>query len=510
MKRAYPATIGYYDTAAGTLYVSDRGFVTRPQDTPGNTHMKPRVKLPASLRRDLIAPGRTILGRSSARYGDVVISNPDGALDGWFDYAFNGREFVQYLGEFGGVFPTDYTELVTATMDEASFSIDEIRIQLRDRVGELDRPVQTVVYAGTGGLEGGSEIAEKGKPLLFGYRQHIRPVLVRPSLLIYQINSSGDAVTLNTGGACVFEGGVYIPADGTPTYADEADLLASAPTAGTFRYLPAGGYIRLGSSPTNVITCHASTAVDTVGALWAALVTRAGITGVDSTVEARLDALNAGVIGLYVGLNETPTYADLLDLALGTIGGWWGATADGELTAGVLVDPADQPWSYEFPERWADNLRRVPVADSFGGVPCWRTRMQWAHKTAFSDPEVAGAVSDAVRALLKQPYSVAAGDEDAAILTKHPMAPDLELRSLFTSSAVDPVTEAERQFDLRSVKRDRFAFRSPMNDDTLALDLGQYVRLTHSRFGLSAGRTFVLVTVAPDTERGMIDFEVWG
>jgi hypothetical protein len=166
--RAYPASIGYYDTAAGTIYVSDRGFVTRPQDTPSNRHLAPRVKLPASLRRDIIAPGRTILGRTQARYGDVVITNPDGALDDWFDYAFDGRAFVQYVGDFGSVFPTGYTRLLTATMDEAAFTEDEIRLKLRDRVGELDKPLQTTLYAGTGGLEGPADLKNAPKPLLYG------------------------------------------------------------------------------------------------------------------------------------------------------------------------------------------------------------------------------------------------------------------------------------------------------------------------------------------------------
>lgn len=512
-ERAYPASIGYYDTAAGTIYVSDRGFVTRPVDSPANTHMAPRVKLPASLRRDIIAPGRTILGRTQARYGDVVITNPDGALDGWFDYAFDGREFVQYVGDFGSVFPTGYTRLVTATMDEAAFTEGEIRIKLRDRVGELDKPVQTTLYAGTGTLEGSSELTGKPKPMLYGYKRHIRPPLVDSSRLIYHINSTGDSVTLDYGsGFVVFENGVGIPQDTVTgaTYSDQADMLANAPAAGTFRVWPAGGYIRLGSSPSGVITCHASTTVDTVGAFWAAITALAATDNVASGIETALDAANAGTIGLWIGPDEEPTMAEVLDRALGTIGGWCGTNNDGELTAGVLKDPSNQTATYTFPTGWLDNLRRVPVADSFGGVPCWRARMKWDEKIAFSDSEIAGSISDGGRAELKQSHAVAIGDSDSSILTKHPLAPDLLLDSLFTSSAVSPSAEAERQFNLRSVKRDRFAFRAPMRSETEAIDLGQYVRIVHPRFGLSAGKNFVIATVAPDTSTGMIDFEVWG
>ena len=74
----------------------------------------------------------------------------------------------------------------------------------------------------------------------------------------------------------------------------------------------------------------------------------------------------------------------------------------------------------------------------------------------------------------------------------------------------DAVAEAARLQTLRGVRRDRYSFISAMDAETVLLDLGDYVRVTHDRFGLSAGQVFVVMGIEPEPEEGEITFEVWG
>jgi hypothetical protein len=53
--------------------------------------------------------------------------------------------------------------------------------------------MQPNVYAGTGGVDGGADLAGKRKPLCFGNPRNVSPVLLVPSLLIYQVHDGSVA-----------------------------------------------------------------------------------------------------------------------------------------------------------------------------------------------------------------------------------------------------------------------------------------------------------------------------
>ena len=93
--------------------------------------------------------------------------------------------------------------------------------------------------------------------------------------------------------------------------------------------------------------------------------------------------------------------------------------------------------------------------------------------------------------------------------TAHLLATEMLYDTAFTLLA-DATTEGDRLQALRGVKRDRFQFVVPLDDEFLALDLGSYVEIEHPRFGLSAGKTFIVIGVEPDAERKEITLEVWG
>jgi ribosomal protein S17 len=76
--------------------------------------------------------------------------------------------------------------------------------------------------------------------------------------------------------------------------------------------------------------------------------------------------------------------------------------------------------------------------------------------------------------------------------------------------AAAAATEAARRQTLRGVRRDRFEFAVPLDDDTAEVDVGDYVEVEHPRFGLSAGKTFVVMTVEPDAANRSMTIGVWG
>ena len=77
-------------------------------------------------------------------------------------------------------------------------------------------------------------------------------------------------------------------------------------------------------------------------------------------------------------------------------------------------------------------------------------------------------------------------------------------------AAAGATTEAARLQALRGTKRDRYGFEVALDAETDVIDLGHIINVTHSRFGLSSGKDFVVMMVEPIANRERLRLEVWG
>ncbi len=173
-------------------YSSGNGFVTGPAETPANTYYDGVLKQPAALSRALFADGKTS-GRSKVGFGDLVLHNPNGNLDGLKDYGFSGRDVTIRRGLVGAAYPSGFTTLFSGTMEQPVFSRDEITIKLRDNQQDLLVPLQPVKYTGTNTLPSGVEgvagdLLGKPKPVCYGTVQNVPAPCVNTSKLIFQVN----------------------------------------------------------------------------------------------------------------------------------------------------------------------------------------------------------------------------------------------------------------------------------------------------------------------------------
>src|SRR5688500_7315631 len=86
----------YSGGAEVTRYLSDKGFVSEPTDTPADTVYDDVVtEVPYFTSR--IA--EVFTGSSQAAWGDVRITNENGDRSDWLDDAWDGREVAIYIGD---------------------------------------------------------------------------------------------------------------------------------------------------------------------------------------------------------------------------------------------------------------------------------------------------------------------------------------------------------------------------------------------------------------------------
>lgn len=499
-----------------TLRFSTHGYNTAPNDTPANTHYEARISDPGKFEQALFSSGRT-MGDATISYGDLRLSNADGGLDYLLDHAFDGREFRIYrLASVRMRYAT--ADLVLTGKVEGIDSSQAwlyLAFRIYDRRLDLEKPVQTVRYAGTtlsGGptAEGTVDQKDAVKPLLFGRCYNVPAVAVNPFDLIYQVHDGAIDPAI-----VVYDGGVPLRPMGND--ADLAMLQAATIKPGQYRVCPSLGLFRLGGDPEFVVTADARvSSVETdlmPGAVARAIMARMGITS-GEVVTAAFDALDAAApyeCGIWI--NDEQTGLSAINAVLSSVG------------AGVIPDELNRFTVYrmEAPTAPAGTLTEYEITQDNGGLgftrnpdtdkglPCWRLILTYKRIWQTSDDDgLAGCVDTDTRGYLaKEVREIKI--EDAAILARHPLAPELRIETLL-NKLTDAQAEAARRFALYSVIRDALMFSVDVLDAPL---IGPSVEVSlHNqgvpRLGYGDGRAMIVIGRTLSLADDSVAVTVWG
>lgn len=513
MASIWLAHLTVYDPAlpgTRTLYFSSQGYTSGAAFPPGgvaHTAYDPRIKQPAVLRRDCFDAGTTG-GESRVGYGALELVNVDGGLDYLADLGIDGQPFSLIFGSTKRNGAPVWQTVLTGTVEQPAIGWSSVTLRLRDRQAELAKPLSPTTYLGTNalpnGLEGVEELKGKSKPKLFGRVFNINPPMVNTSRLIYQVsNGAINAVD------AVYDRGLALSKGAD--YTSQADMETTAPAASSFRVWPAGGYFRLGSSPTGIITADAvqgaTTAARTTAQLMSAIAgTLINPADVSSTDVAALDAANWAEVGYWVA--DATNANTALDEISNSVGAWWGFDRLGKFRMSQFAAPSGTPAAYLSA---ADIIKidRVASNDAGRGIPAWKVSLNYKKFYTVQPSDLAGAVSVTRRADLAKEYQTVEAS-DVAIQARHKLATPLEFNTLLVD-ATAAQTEATRRLTMYKAERATLTARLGLDPDILTtLDLGNVVRLTLPRFGMDAGRDFRVIGLQPDYRLGVIDITLWG
>jgi len=449
-----------------TRYFGTKGFITKPTDTPANTYFAPYLSNPGMFSQSMYSPGATG-GESSGGFGVVELLNNDGSLDYLIDWGFDGFACTVLDVPVNGSF-ADASTLIAGTIEQPEHGWSSISFNFRDNTIILDKPAALHYYAGTNalpaGLEGVDDLKGKPKPRLFGngVAYNIEPVLVNSAKLTYQCNDGAISSI-----AAVRDSGVVLTV-GT-AHANSTALQAATVTAGTYDTCLSEGYIRLGSSPAGQVTMDATASASSVGQTIKALaIEKLGATGIVEQSIIDLDAAIPATVLYqhYTGTND-PSTKEILD-SLCRMGIWWGFDNNGKFWAKQFTAPVSTNPIATLTNANISNIERTATEDSDRGVPVWRVVCRYKKNNTIQTT-LAGSVSLGVydKGWLEAVY------EDASIKTVHPLAAELIIDTAFTVYA-DALAEATRQFNLRSVRRDRLRTELPMAGAALTYPAGGY------------------------------------
>lgn len=511
--------------AAGTLKTflfSTEGWTTLPSDSPANTHVQPRLLQAANYRRELFNGSRTF-GAVTAAYGECKLANLDGALDAFARYGFDGRRFIVRLGEKGAPYPSAFTTVLTATMRCALFELTEtsgaVRILLKDRLVDLEKPLAGEVFAATGGVEGTATTASGvRKPVCFGTTFGCKPQLIDENNLIYAVGAA--PVGFGTLALRVQDGGENIvPYPGGFTeYADYAALLAAPVPPGSYGRCSALGLIKLGMKPTFEMTCsatvtdvatHSVTTPSLPGNLLRDMALRAGMAAGDiSAVDvATVNAARTATYG-YRAASEESALSAMAKIA-NSASIWLGFDALGVLRMGVFDAPAGSP-VFTFSHRNITKIQRLDSAET--GIPVWKVTARSSYNGG-PQTTFAGSVPAWYAQWYDKEWPLETVSQNVAVRAKHLNAGELEI-DVYTGAngtRIGDAGEAARRLALYSVERDTVQITAPITPALLdTVDLGRVVTLQYARFGWDAGKLMRVVAIAVNFDSMRAEITLWG
>jgi len=99
-------------------------------------------------------------------------------------------------------------------------------------------------------------------------------------------------------------------------------------------------------------------------------------------------------------------------------------------------------------------------------------------------------------------------DSDAAVLTAHLLSPETNVTTLLIDETAAQA-ECTRLLNLNKVRRDTFQVVAP-SSEVAWVQPGKIVKLYSSRWGLSAGKLFIVIGITIDWELGMTTLIIWG
>lgn len=487
------AVIDSGGTQQSWYFTDGRGWVTRPTDSPAGVHVAPRLMSAGFFRREMFA-GDGLFGAVRSGWGEFVIANADGKWLGdvvheGTQYGWDGQAFALWAGEEDGDFPADFVQVGAGSIRSVKLGLSVATVVIRDDLDRLNKPILTRTFAGSGGLEGDSSLAGKRAPRAFGDNLPLPCTLVDAAKLIYHVC---DGVSALPSAATAYDGGVALTKGAV--YASTADLLATAPGAGQSRFYGGGPcFVRLGSAPAYDVSCAPSDvriAPAAVPSWLTQLAADAGLSVGTSTIIGVVD---------YVPLDSSDTYLQIMARACKSEPAWFGFDALGTFKEGLISDPTAGSPVYTLR---ASNVLSVERSAPPGfDVPVWRVNSRGWRNWMFGR-QLAGAAPGYMRR--EWYYSWTASDP--SVQAKHQSALD------FNTESPSPTFGGAAAFlALHGTERDLLRVTCPMSINLVGtVDLGDVVEVKYPRFGMSAGKKFLVVGIDAQWGARTVTYSLWG
>ena len=488
-------------------YLSNRPYTTRGTDTPANKSYEAVVSGGVTFNSGIDIAG----GGASIGFGDIEIDNTDGSRDGWLQYVWANKPISIYIGDARWS-KTDFVRIFTGlVLDIDTKSRTSINLILVDKLQKLNVAISETTIGGTG------ENKDQLIPLVFGECFNVTPVLLsNPAVIssqdpvIYQVHTGPDSaantkaleriIEIRDNGAGPFPASTYTA---NPTLLSQGKFSIPRNPIGTLTVSVQGGKnesgvysSKIGAVIKNILLNYGK---------------RVPSSDINLTQFDSFDSTTPHNVGVYV--NNRENVLDICQQLANSAGAYLVTDLDGkfklvQLKADITATPDYSVGLSDMEEKTLAVSQKLDVEGSVKLAYC----KNW---TVQASGNAGGLPVSTTELLAREHFYVVKKDQtvlDNYVQVGEPVQKDTLLISN-TATSIDGMptlqadTEAQRLLDLKKVPR--FVYTATYFAHMLPVELGQTVRITHPRFGLSSGKTGMVVQADKDWLNGRVTIGVF-
>lgn len=453
-------------------YLSTVAYTTLPTDSPANRVYSPVVSGGVAFTETLPLDGSATLS-----VGDIELNNDDGLLDSWLDDIWVNKPIRIYIGDVSWV-RADFRLIFTGIVDNInSRAANRLNISLRDKLQRLNTPVSETLLGGT------TPNKDRLIPLCFGEVHNVEPLLVDPATLKYKVHGSA------------IERLIEVRDNGVPVSINESLI------DGTFTLVAQQAGTITCSVQGDKPTTYSNRIADTITRLvtgYGKVSDRLTTADIDTAQFAEFNAAHPQPVGVY--LNDRSNVIEVCQQLASSVGAQISMSREGLLRllkitlpatgTPLVVTPSDYvAKSLEITERVDVKAAiKVGYCKNYTTQTGLNTGLPASHKDLF----------------MQEYLSVTAKNQSVADTYKLNTEPVQTDTLLLTES--DATAEANRLLTLWQQPRTVYKFVGYSH--LLTVPLGQALTLVSPRFGLSEGKTGIVVGIQSDWVSRRVTIEV--
>jgi len=456
------------------VYMATRPLTTSPADTPANTTYQAIATVGTLFTERL-----SLEGDGALSAGELEIDNTAGVRDAWAGagYVWKNREIRAYIGDIR--WPRSEFRMIFngIVADIAPSGRSKLLLKLRDKLQRLNTALTEAK------LGGETEQKDALIPFAIGQVSNITPLLVDQATLTYRYH-------------CAAAEGVI----GNEARDNAAPVgMTSNPLAGTvtLESMPAGAVTLSVKGDNGAGYCDtAAMMVKRMATAYGKAADRFTDADLDLDNIAAFDAAHPQPMGLYA--TERLNVLTACQMLLGSVGAQLVMSRLGKLRLIQLALPGTgAPFAIR-PEHMVDGtLQPTGRTDVVGAV-----KLGFAKNWTVQDAGTLANVPEVHKSLFADEWLTTTKTDAATLATYRLNAEPVQVDTMLLTRA-DADAEAQRRLDLWKVPRTTYEFDGV--PELLQLELGQAVTVFSPRFGMAAGVSGIVISLAPDWDTGRVN-----
>lgn len=455
-----------------TRYISDKGYVSGPSESPSNTFYNPLISGGVQFTESLSLEGST-----GFSYGTIELLNNSGDIDSWLDDVWTNRSIKIYIGDVTWPRADFYPIFDGVVSSVDSPSRDKFTILLSDKSLRLNTTLSEVKLGGT------TTNSDKLIPILFGECHNITPLLIDSALEKYQVHNGPieSIIEVRDNGA---------PVSFTPDILTGTFVLNQA-AAGTIT-CSAQGYKPV------FYTNNVSELIQSIVVNYGNVNQKLTVADLDAASLAAFASANIQPVGIYI--TEKANVMDICNKLASSVGARIAFNRQGKLylvkldltgiNGGTNITKDDMTF-------WSLNISQRPSVKA-------AVKLGYDKNYTVQTSLAAGLPPNHVELFAQDWITTTAKDETVA--TKYKLFTDPVTEETQLKQTADAVAEANRRLNLFKVQRKVLKYNGMSH---LMLEkLGNPQTITHERFGLSGGVSGQIISLTTNWLDAKIDIEV--